>query len=79
MRQLTSFGQLAEPCVHAHERAAVQVRIMRQGFQSDVEFSLSQGESSRTRRQDAVFVRSLREGVPAQIRTALARGVQARY
>jgi len=55
------------------------MRVMRQGFQSDVEFSLSQGESSRTRRQDAVFVRSLREGVSAQIRIALARGVQARY
>lgn len=52
---------------------------MRQGFQSDVEFGVSQGESARTCRQDAVFVRCLRKGVPAQIRPAIARGVQARY
>lgn len=55
------------------------MRVMRQGVQSDVEFGLSQGESACTRRQDAVFLRSLRKGVPAQVCFAIARGVQARY
>lgn len=55
------------------------MRALRQRLQSNVEFGLPQGQSARTRGENAVRVRNLRQRVSASILFEIARGVQARH
>lgn len=53
------------------------MRALWQRLQSNVEFSLPQGQSACTRGENAVLVRNLRQRVSPTILFEIARGVQA--